>query len=190
MAGAYAFLGALAHSNGIFLALPLFWEIQKTYGWKSIFTVKIVPVLFPAMATAGFFSYSAFKFHDPFLFFKLESAWGRSFKLNKDHFIFFSHPSIINFSIDMFFTLLSIVVIVLVYRKLSPLYAIFMSATVIAALTSGTLMSIGRYSLVLFPMFILFASVKNSLFRMTWIFASTLFLAMDIMLFVNNYWAG
>jgi len=190
VAGAFAFFGALAHSNGIFLALPLLWEIWRTYGWRSTITPKILPVFFPAMATAGFFAYSAVRFHDLFLFFKLESAWGRSFQFNKDHFLFFSHPAIINFSIDLFFAILSVAMIILVYKKLSPLYAVFMSATILAALTSGTLMSIGRYSLVLFPVFIVLAGIKNQLFRMAWLFASTLFLAMDITLFVNNYWAG
>lgn len=190
LAGLFAFLGAAAHSNGIFLALPILWKIWETFGWRSIFSQKILPVFLAPLATAGFFAYSAWKFHDLLLFFKLESAWGRSFKLNMDHFQFFSHPSIVNFAIDIFFTLLIITVVILVYRKLSPLYAIFMSLTVLSALTSGTLMSIGRYSLVLFPMFILLASVKNKTFQQAWIFGSTLFLALDIMLFVNNYWAG
>jgi len=190
LAGVVAFFGAMTHSNGIFLALPIVWKIWETYGWRSTFSTKIIPVLFPVIATAGFFAYSAVKFHDLFLFFNLESAWGRSFRINWDHFIFFSHPAIVNFSIDLFFTILIVTVIGLVWKKLSPLYAVFMSLTVLAALTSGTLMSIGRYSLVLFPMFILLATVKNKNFQYAWIFASTLFLAMDIMLFVNNYWAG
>ncbi len=189
-AGVFAFFGALTHSNGIFLALPILWELWKTYSWKVIFTSRILPVFFPAIATAGFFAYSALKFHDLFLFFKLESAWGRSFTLNKDHFLFFSHPAIVNFSLDFSFALFSIAMVALVWKKLSPLYAVFMSATILAALTSGTLMSIGRYSLVLFPIFILLAGMKNELFRIAWIFASTLLLALDIMLFVNNYWAG
>ncbi len=190
LAGLFAFFGALAHSNGIFLALPIFWKIWETYGWKSIFSTKILPVFLTPIATAGFFIYSEIRFHDLFLFFKLESVWGRSFRLNPDHFLFFSHPAIVNFAIDAFFTVMIISVVYLVYRKLSLLYAIFMSLTVLSALTSGTLMSIGRYSLVLFPMFILLASVKNRTFQLGWIFASTLFLALDVMLFVNNYWAG
>ena len=190
LAAVFAFFASLTHSNGVFLALPILWKIWESFGWKSIFTTKILPIFLPAIAMASFFAYSAVKFHDLLLFFKLESAWGRSFKLNMDHFQFFSHPSIINFAIDLFFIILIITVIGLVWKKLSPLYAIFMSLTVLAALTSGTLMSIGRYSLVLFPMFILLSSVKNKTFQYAWIFASTLFLALDIMLFVNNYWAG
>ncbi|HAT74407.1 MAG TPA: hypothetical protein DCS08_05455 [Candidatus Moranbacteria bacterium] len=92
--------------------------------------------------------------------------------------------------IDVFLAIFIISAVVVVYRKLSPLYAIFMSTTLIAAFTSGTLMSVGRYSLVMFPLFILLASIRNKTIQFAWIFASTLFLALDIILFVNNYWAG
>ena len=49
---------------------------------------------------------------------------------------------------------------------------------------------IGRFVLVLFPIYILGASIKNQYLRPAWIFISILFLAMYIILFVNNYWAG
>ena len=92
--------------------------------------------------------------------------------------------------IDIFFTALIITTIVLVYQRLSKMYAVFMSLTVFAALSSGTLMSIGRYSLVLFPLFILLATIKNKTVLQAWIFGSALLLAMDVTLFVSNYWAG
>lgn len=190
MAGLFAFLGALTHSNGVFLALPLFWEMIRLFGWRSLFSRRIVPIALAPLGSAAFLFYDYLKFHDPFLFFKIESAWGRSFVLNREHFSLFSHPSIVNLGIDIVFTLLIVTATVLVYRKLSRLYAVFMSLTILAALTSGTLMSMGRYSLVLFPLFILLATIKNRTTLQAWIFGSTLFLALDIILFVTNYWAG
>ena len=136
---------------------------------------------------------SFLQFHDLFLFFKIESAWGRSFTINWDHFSTFSHPSIVNMGIDIFLTIFVLTVLVLVWKKLSPLYAVFMSLTVIAALTSGTLMSIGRYTIVLFPVFILLAKLgkqKDKLPLLAWSLLSVLFFALDIVLWVNNYWAG
>lgn len=189
-AGAFALLGALTHSNGIFLALPIFWEIWRTRGWRSIFTAKILPVFFAPIGALAFLFYDYLKFHDLFLFFRIESAWGRSFSVNWDHFSLFSHPSVVNMGIDIAFTVFILAAIWLVYKKLSALYAVFISLTVLSALTSGTLMSIGRYSLVLFPVFILLAKIKNKTFQQTWIFTSALFLALDIILLVNNYWAG
>ncbi|MFA7318998.1 MAG: hypothetical protein WC022_00130 [Parcubacteria group bacterium] len=190
LAGVFALLGALTHSNGVFLALPILWETWRNYGWKSLFSTKIIPVALAPLASFAFIFYDYLKFHSLFLFFNIESAWGRSFSINWEHFSLFSHPSIVNMGIDIFFTLLILTMIFLTYKNLSPLYAVFMSLTVLAALTSGTLMSIGRYSLVLFPVFILLAKVKNKTFQQVWIFSSILFLALDIILFVNNYWAG
>ena len=190
-AGMFAFFGALTHSNGVFLGLPILWETVRLFGWKrGLLSKNIFPMLLPAVGMFSFLLYDYLKFKDFWLFFKIESAWGRSFSINWDHFSLFSHPSIVNMGIDIAFTILIISAIYLVWKKLSSLYAVFMSLTVLAALTSGTLMSIGRYSLVLFPLFILLAKIKNRTFQQTWIFTSALFLALDIILWVNNYWAG
>jgi hypothetical protein len=51
-------------------------------------------------------------------------------------------------------------------------------------------MGINRFVLVLFPMYILIASIKNQYLKQAWTFFSILFLAMHIILFVNNYWSG
>ncbi|MDD5050666.1 MAG: hypothetical protein PHV93_02915, partial [Candidatus Pacebacteria bacterium] len=69
-------------------------------------------------------------------------------------------------------------------------YGLYMLATVLVSLSTGTFMSIGRYILVLFPIFIWLASVKNTYVKQTYIFVVTLLLAMNIILFVNGYWAG
>lgn len=190
LAGLFAFLGALTHSNGVFLVLPILWEIWRIYGWKKIFSPKILPVLAAPVGSFLFVFYDYWKFGDPFLFFKIQSNWGRSFTINWEHFSLFSHPSITNMSIDIFLAIFIITAVILVWKKLLPLYAVFMSATLVAAFTSGTLMSVGRYSLVMFPLFILLASIKNRTIKMGWIMISTLFLALDIILWVNNYWAG
>ena len=65
-----------------------------------------------------------------------------------------------------------------------------MAATIAIALSTGTFMSIGRYILTLFPIYILLASIKNESIKQVWSFISILLLAMYTILFVNNYWAG
>jgi hypothetical protein len=194
LAGSIAFVGALTHSNGVFLALPILWKIVEANGWKNMLKLKSwkswLPVFFAPIGSFLFLGYDWLKFGDPMLFFKIQSAWGRSFSINWDHFSLFSHPSIANMCIDIFLAIFIISAVVVVWKKLSPLYAIFMSTTLIAAFTSGTLMSVGRYSLVMFPLFILLAGIKNKTLQLGWILLSTLFFAMDIILWVNNYWAG
>jgi hypothetical protein len=65
-----------------------------------------------------------------------------------------------------------------------------MLATIGVALSTGTLMSIGRYVLVLFPMYIALATLKDHAVKRGYTTASVLLLAMNIALFVNWYWAG
>jgi Gpi18-like mannosyltransferase len=194
VAGLVAFIGALTHSNGVFLALPILWKIIEVNGWKNILALKtwkkLVPVFFAPIGSFLFLGYDYWKFGDPILFFKVQSAWGRSFSINFEHFSFFSNPSIANMCIDFFLAIFIISAVVVVWKKLSPLYAIFMSTTLIAAFTSGTLMSVGRYSLVMFPLFILLAKIKSRVIFSAWLLISFLFFALDIILWVNNYWAG
>ncbi len=189
-AGLVAFAGAMTHSNGLFFALPILWEMWRTKGFRELLTLRAWPVVMAPLGTFAFVLFDYIKFGDPMLFFKIQSAWGRSFHINWEHFSLFSHPSIVNMGLDIFFALFIIGATVAVWRTLSPLYAVFIALTVFAALSSGTLMSIGRYSLVMFPVYILLARIKSPLFRPAWIFASTLFLALYTVLFVNNYWAG
>lgn len=197
LAGLIAFIGALTHSNGVFLALPILWKIVEANGFRNMLAPKmwklLIPVCFAPIGSFMFLGYDFWKFGDPMLFFKIQSAWGRSFSINWEHFSFFSNPSIANMCIDIFLAVFIISAVVVVWKKLSPLYAIFMSTTLIAAFTSGTLMSVGRYSLVMFPLFILLAKLGNRKDKtplLAWSLLSVLFFALDIVLWVNNYWAG
>jgi len=193
LAALFAFLGALTHSNGMFLALPVLWKMWENVGWKnwkSLLSWKSWPILVAPLGTFLFVAYDYLKFKDPMLFFKIQSAWGRSFSINWDHFSLFSHPSITNMYIDIALAIFIIAATVLIWKKLSPLYALFMSATLFAAFSSGTLMSVGRYSLTMFPLFILLAKIKSKNAMFAWCLISGLFFALDIILWVNNYWAG
>jgi hypothetical protein len=190
LAALFAFLGALTHSNGMFLALPILWEMWRVYGWRNLLSWKSWPIFVAPLGTVLFVGYDYMKFGDPMLFFKIQSAWGRSFSINWDHFSLFSHPSITNMCIDIALAMFIITAVILVWKKLSPLYAIFMSATLFAAFSSGTLMSVGRYSLTMFPLFILLAKIKNRTVLLSWSLISVLFFVLDIILWVNNYWAG
>ena len=112
------------------------------------------------------------------------------FKLNKDHFLLFSNPAIVNFILDVFFVTFSLISLYFIFKKLRFSYGIYVLLTLFIALSTGTLMSIGRYILVLFPIYIWLSSIKNRYFQISWAFLSILLLALYTILFVNNYWAG
>lgn len=192
LAGAFGFLASLTRPTGIFLFIPLIWEYLKNYNFHLIrfFNLKILSIFLIPAGTLSFFLYHYFKFGDFFLFFKISSWWDRSFELNKGHFLFFSNSAIVNFCLDFSFIIFIFISIYFIFKKLRVSYGLYALTTIIVALSTGTFMSVGRFILVLFPIYILGASIKNQYFQQIWIFISILLLGMNVTLFVNNYWAG
>jgi len=191
-AGVLGLFASLTRITGVLLFIPLLWEYLKSYNFnltRSLNTKLLSIFLIPA-GTLSFFLYHHLKFNDFLLFFKIESWWGRIFKLNKDHFLMFSNPAIVNFCLDIFFVILALTILYFVFKKLRTSYGLYMLATLAVVLSTGTLMSVGRYILVLFPIYILLSLIKNQYLQQAWIFISTLLLAMYTILFVNNYWGG
>lgn len=192
LAGIFGFFASLTRITGILLFIPFLWEYLKNYNFNIIRSLnsKFLPIFLIPIGTISFFLYHYLKFNDFLLFFKVQNWWGRTFTFNKDHFLFFSNPAIVNFSLDVFFVIFVLIIIYFIFKKLSTSYGLYSLITLIIILSTGTLMSIGRYILVLFPIYILLASIKNEYLKQAWIFISILFLVMYIILFVNNYWAG
>jgi hypothetical protein len=65
-----------------------------------------------------------------------------------------------------------------------------MLVSLAVALSSGTALGIARYSMVLFPIYFIAAGVRSVVGRSAWLFSSALLLALNIICFVNHYWAG
>jgi len=190
LAGIFGFFASLTRITGVLLFIPLIWEYFKNYKFDRPFNKKLLSIFLVPFGTFSFFLFHYFKFGDFFLFLRVESWWGRAFNLNKDHFLLLTHPATVNLFVDILFVIFAVVATYFVFKKLRISYGLYMVATLLIALSTGTFMSIGRYILVLFPIYILMASVKNQYQKLTYIFLSTLLLAMNIILFVNNYWAG
>jgi Gpi18-like mannosyltransferase len=186
----FALFASLTRVTGVLLFIPLIWEFYKQNGFKKIFTVKSLSFLLIPLGPIVFFFYHYFRFGDFFLFFQAQSWFGRSFKLNPDHFSVITNPAIINLSLDIFYVITAITISLFILFKIRTSYGLYMLTTIFVALSTGTLMSIGRYILPLFPIFIFFAQIKNTSTRFGIALTSSLLLALNIILFVNNYWAG
>ena len=191
-AGLIGILAALTRVTGLLLVIPLAWEYARSCGFspRRMLRVNVVAPLLPALGTLAFFTYHYLAFGDFLLFFHIESVWGRSFSFNSDHFQFFSHPAITNAALDISFVVFGLALVAYVAWRVRFSYALYMLATMGAALGSGTTMSIGRYLLVLFPMYIAIATIKNEYVRWAWLLLSGLLLALYTILFIHGHWAG
>lgn len=189
LASVFGLCGALTRLTGLLLFLPLLVEYFQ-HNKKSLFNLKAASFLLIPFGTFLFFLYHLIRFGDFFLFLKVQSFWGRGFNLNENHFALQNGPALSNVSLDIFFTIFSLIVTFFVLRKLRFSYGLYMLLTILIPLSSGTFMSIGRYILILFPIYILGASIKDKVTNHIWILISALLLALYTIQFVNHYWAG
>ena len=185
----FGFFGALTRITGLLLFLPIVYEYIKEHGKKFLKITLFEFLLIPA-GTFLFFFYHYFKFKDLFLFLKVEKLWGRGFNLNLEQYKFLTNPAVANLSLDLFFLVFVLGAAFFVFKRLRASYGIYMLTTIFVALSSGTTMSIGRYVLILFPIYILGATIKNEAYRYIWIMVSVLLLGLYTLLFVTHYWAG
>jgi hypothetical protein len=188
-AAAFACVAALTRVTGVLLFLPLaieaWLEWRETGRWRRAW---LALAAIPA-AAASFFAYHWLRFGDPLLFFKIEKTWGRSFTLNGEHFLAFTGAAQANLGLDVFFAVLALAAVVVIWRRVRPSYAVYALASLLLPIASGTLMSIGRYALVLFPIPMAFATLPPTA-RRAWLLLSAMLLGLYALLYAHSYWAG
>lgn len=191
-AGVFGLCAALTRVTGVLLFTPVLFEFAKdrNFDARRIFNVQVLPIFLIPVGLISFFLYHYLKFGNFLLFFKVESWWGRTFTVNESHFSLSSNPAIANLLLDVMFVAIGVVSIYYMFKRLRTSYALYTIATMIVALGTGTLMSIGRYISVLFPIYLFAASIKNKYVQQCWILVSILLLGLYTILFVNGYWAG
>lgn len=189
LAAIFLAFASLCRLNGLFLFAPFLYEYFKTYGVKKFLNINLASFLIAPLGILLFMLYQNIAFNEPLAFLKSQMQWGRTFVFNTQHFELQSSASYANLSTDLLFFIVSFVAGILLLR-LRVSYGLYVLVTTLVAVSTGTLMSISRFSLILFPIFILVASVRNKQFKFGWTLLSILLLAVYTIFFVNNYWAG
>lgn len=190
IAGLLGLFAALTRANGFLLAVPLVWEYgQRAWRDRRIRWDALSPLL-PPLGTALFFLFHRLWLGNGLLFFEVERSWGRSFALNADHLSLFSRAATSNLMIDLGLLVSAIVAAGFVMYRIRVSYGLYMLASLAVPVATGTLLSIGRFALVLFPIAILGATIRHRGAAWAWTLTSTLFFALGVILYVNWYWAG
>jgi hypothetical protein len=96
-----------------------------------------------------------------------------------------------NQALELTFTALMIVVLIAGFRRLRPSYSAFMALSILVPMSTSSLMSMPRFALVLFPMFVVLAlwgerhSINNAIVAF-----SLPLLGLFTVLFANWYWVA
>lgn len=207
-------IGALASATrvtGVLLlpALLIEWWLQKNEEKGKIDRrdlINIFPLFLIPIGLLGYMSYLAINFQDAFLFIKTQSMFGagrsgnklillpqvvwRYLKMmatvKKDSLTYFN---VIN---EFVFFIFSLVILTksLFNKKIRLSYLFFGFASLLLPTLTGTFLSIPRFTLVIFPIFIFLATVgeKSALFNKIYISFSLLLSILCTILFTRGYW--
>jgi Gpi18-like mannosyltransferase len=91
---------------------------------------------------------------------------------------------------ELIFVILGFICTLWAWIKLRPTYAMWMTGNWILFTSTSFILSVPRYTLVMFPLFIIFAELaKNQIWKAAITLWSLLYMALFIMLFVRGHWA-
>lgn len=207
-AGLLGGLAALTRVEGVLLFVPYLIEVfvpGDAGSWKRFFGTRAQALrvaIGAALIPAGLLLYMAWLWvlrGDPLYFSHVQVHWDRHFAPPWASFwhgislIATSHsaPTISNQIVEMAFTLLMILVLLFGFQRLRPSFSAYMALSILAPLSTSSLMSMPRFALVMFPMFIILALWG----RRTWVNSAVVAFSLSLLglftvLFTNWYWVA
>ncbi len=190
------FFAALTRVNGILLLPVLLYEFyaqNKSFGSKKILWLSLIPG-----GLAIFMVYLKIKTGYFLAFLYNQETFGRNYASPlstiwadiKNVIIFLKDGDILKAFIYTFSLLVLIVCVILLikkFRQIRASYLLFAFLSIILALSTGTTTSLGRFLLIVFPIFIAASLVKNKLFKKLWFIAGFTALVLLTFYFVGWY---
>jgi hypothetical protein len=214
-AGAIGFFASLTRVEGVLLAVPFLieWLTAVFGGGRSLGTALkeaakwpvdtiVRPLAGLALVPAGLATYMAYLWvlrGDPLYFSHVQAHWNRHLA---PPWVAFTHSftliahahspiTIANELLEVTFTLLMLGVLIAGWRRLRPSYLAYMALSIFIPMSTSSLMSMPRFALVLFPMFVMFALWGNRPAVNNAIVAFSLpFLGLFTVLFADWYWVA
>ncbi|MDP2656664.1 MAG: mannosyltransferase family protein [bacterium] len=193
---------------GIAIVIPLIWEYlrQHTYHWRVLIAPKILSIIIIPCGLLLFMGYLQGSFGNPLLFLEAQENWQRNFELSKtgvekafDTYVkeFETVKDVTDSTplttryIDVMFTILFIVSVIIAWFVLPKPYALFATLLLIIPLLSGRLQSMPRYALSAFPLFLVYARLsRHPLVFSALVILCTFALALFSIMFVSYYWVA
>lgn len=91
---------------------------------------------------------------------------------------------------DLLFTIFGLGIVIRSFRFLRTSYAVYALISILLPLFTNTLMSMPRFLVVIFPIFLTIALLKNKTAKAFYIIISVLLLSLNLGLFINGFWVS
>jgi len=206
-------LGGVASATRLFgiLLLPaLIVELWQQSNSKKLTTFiktswqKLISVSISASGLLLYMAYLAKNFSDALYFLHAQPVFGASRSADKlillyqvfwryTKMIFTVDPqSILYYTVSQEFilSLLFLVLAIIAFKKTRLSYAVFGILAFFLPTLTGTLSSVPRYALTVFPAFIVLGQIKSKPLKNLIFVASSLLLIINISLFTRGYWVS
>ena len=199
-------LGAVASATrlvGILLLPALLIELWQQQKLKKSF-FPALKISLSALGLLGYMHYLAKNFSDALYFIHAQPVFGAQRSADKlillyqvfwryTKMIFTVEPkSLLYYTVSQEFilSLAFLFLMIISYKKTRLSYAVFATLAYIVPTLTGTLSSMPRYVLVMFPAFIVLGQIRNKALRVTLYALSAALLAINLSLFTGGYWVS
>lgn len=199
LTGVFGALATLTRPQGILIAVPLFLMALRGGRWQDV-ALRLLALSPIPLAFLGYNLYIAQLSGEPLAWLSTENRWGYSLghppweqllalvdKLGRYGFYDYFFTS--NLAAFRLFhgaaALFFIVAIPAVFRTLGAPLGAYVLVSLLVPLSGNALEGIGRYGAVLFPVFIVLATVKSPRFHEAVLIVWSVFLALFVALFVT-----
>jgi hypothetical protein len=166
-AGLLGGLAALSRPVGVWVVLPLAieafleWRAGRLRPWRPMWRPAVAVVL-PGVFLLGWMWFQWMRYGDPLAFLHAQDGWNREVGPPWDTLIAFLNG---RFSLhtgfhsltDLAFTLIGIAGVILSWRWLRPSYTAWFAVMMLVPLMTGSLVSMPRFVLVMFPLYLVLA---------------------------------
>jgi len=184
---------SLSRLIGIFMAPALFYSKKKINYWPLF----IVPF--------GLLSYMIFlhiNFNNPFYFLTAQSVWGQERSTTELILlpqVFFRYIKIllttngilfVNALFELSITIFSLLLLIRITKRVNIQWLIFSYLAILTPTLTGTLTSMPRYVLIIFPIFISLALIKSQIIKISVVSISIILLIISTALFTQGYWVA
>jgi hypothetical protein len=170
VAGGAAFLAGLTRPNGLMLSVPLgvlsLRELRsREPGWRGRLAARLLVAALPFGGTLVYSAYIKSLTGDPFGWVRAQAAWGRDAATTLTHYEWIvrtvREEGILAYiralpaeAIQLVAVVFALALVWPVWRRVGAAYALFVLANLLPPLVQGGLLSLGRFTATLFPLFL------------------------------------
>lgn len=195
LAAFFATLTTLTRITGIAVVLSFaayIFFLKVPLGKKiSVFSISISGLILYCI-------YLYLQTGNPFYFLVSELNWGRTISipglniLDSVTYIVVAglKPESFTIFFDLIFTIFGLGMGIRVVRFLKPALGVYTIAALFIPLTTALLLSVPRFILVVFPIFIVLSKINNRIFNVSYVIISLVFLFLYFNFFLRNIWVS